>query len=36
VHINNTNPILCSGSAERACVESAGIVVGEDAMEFEL
>ena len=36
VHINNTNPILCSGSAERARVEAAGIVVGEDAMEFEL
>ncbi len=36
VHINNTNPILCSGSAERASVEAAGIAVGEDAMEFEL
>ncbi|HMH82880.1 MAG TPA: pyrroloquinoline quinone biosynthesis protein PqqB [Gemmatimonadales bacterium] len=36
VHINNTNPILCRGSAERARVEAAGIVVGEDAMEFEL
>src|SRR5437899_10525501 len=35
VHVNNTNPILCS-SAERARVEAAGIVVGEDAMEFEL
>src|SRR5260370_98531 len=36
VHINNTNPILCRSSAERARVEAAGIVVGEDAMEFEL
>jgi len=36
VHINNTNPILCRGSAERARVQAAGIVVGEDAMEFEL
>ena len=36
VHINNTNPILSEGSAEREQVEAAGIVVGEDAMEFEL
>ncbi len=36
VHINNTNPMLSRGSAERAQVEAAGIVVGEDAMEFEL
>ena len=36
VHINNTNPVLSKGSAERAQVEAAGIVVGEDAMEFEL
>jgi pyrroloquinoline quinone biosynthesis protein B len=36
VHINNTNPLLCRSSAERARVESAGIAVGEDAMEFEL
>src|SRR6266550_2078029 len=36
VHINNTNPILCRSSAERARVEAAGIVVGKDAMEFEL
>src|SRR3989442_1592824 len=35
VHVNNTNPILCS-SAERARVEAAGIVVGDDAMEVEL
>lgn len=36
VHINNTNPILTHGSPERERVEAAGIVVGEDAMEFEL
>ena len=36
VHINNTNPLLCRSSSERAQVEAAGIVVGEDAMEFEL
>jgi pyrroloquinoline quinone biosynthesis protein B len=36
VHINNTNPLLRRGSAERAQVEAAGLVVGEDAMEFEL
>lgn len=36
VHINNTNPILCRSSAERAQVEAAGIAVGEDGMEFEL
>lgn len=36
VHINNTNPMLCRGSVERAQVEAAGILVGEDAMEFEL
>src|SRR5207248_4732131 len=34
VHINNTNPILCRRSAERARVEAAGIEVGEDAMQF--
>jgi pyrroloquinoline quinone biosynthesis protein B len=36
IHINNTNPILCRSSAERARVEAAGILVAEDAMEFEL
>jgi len=36
VHINNTNPILREGSAERLKVEAAGIEVGEDGMEFEL
>jgi pyrroloquinoline quinone biosynthesis protein B len=36
VHLNNTNPILRRDSAERAQVETAGIVVGDDAMAFEL
>ena len=36
IHINNTNPILASDSAERAAVEAAGIVVGWDGLEFEL
>jgi pyrroloquinoline quinone biosynthesis protein B len=36
VHINNTNPILCRTSAERAQVEAAGLIVGDDGMEFEL
>jgi len=35
-HINNTNPILTPGSKERALVESAGVKVGEDGIEFEL
>lgn len=35
-HINNTNPIFAPGSAERAEVESAGLAIGEDGMEFEL
>ena len=36
IHINNTNPILAAGSAERLAVETRGIVVGEDGLEFEL
>ena len=36
IHINNTNPILALGSAERAKVEAAGVVVGYDGLEFEL
>jgi pyrroloquinoline quinone biosynthesis protein B len=36
IHINNTNPILAPESAERAAVETAGLVVGSDGMEFEL
>ena len=35
-HINNTNPILMPGSPERMEVETAGIAIGEDEMEFEL
>jgi pyrroloquinoline quinone biosynthesis protein B len=35
-HINNTNPILTPGSKERALVESAGVKIGEDGIEFEL
>ena len=35
-HINNTNPIFEPGSPERREVESAGITVGEDGMDFEL
>jgi pyrroloquinoline quinone biosynthesis protein B len=36
MHINNTNPILAADSPERAAVLNAGIIVGEDAMEFTL
>jgi pyrroloquinoline quinone biosynthesis protein B len=36
LHINNTNPILFPGSAEREQVESRGILIGCDGMEFEL
>ena len=36
IHINNTNPVLAPGSPERAAVETAGIVVGFDGLEFEL
>ena len=36
VHVNNTNPLLRASSPERARVEAAGIVMGADAMEFEL
>ncbi len=36
IHINNTNPMLAPDSAERAEVAAAGIIVGEDGMEFEL
>lgn len=36
VHINNTNPILVDGSAERARVTSAGWEVAEDGMEIVL
>lgn len=35
-HINNTNPILDPGSPEGAAVGSAGVVIGEDGMEWTL
>jgi len=35
-HINNTNPILIEGSAERRRVEAAGFEVAEDGMEIVL
>ena len=34
IHINNTNPILAAESPERAAVMTAGIIIGEDNMEF--
>ncbi len=36
VHINNTNPVLLEGSAERRAVEAAGLTVGMDGMRFDL
>jgi pyrroloquinoline quinone biosynthesis protein B len=36
IHINNTNPVLCAGSAERAAVEAAGWDVARDGMELTL
>jgi pyrroloquinoline quinone biosynthesis protein B len=36
IHINNTNPILIDGSAERSKVEAAGWHVAEDGMEITL
>ena len=36
IHINNTNPILVDGSAERRKVEAAGWQVAEDGMEIVL
>jgi pyrroloquinoline quinone biosynthesis protein B len=36
VHINNSNPLLGSGSPERIAVERAGWEVGFDGMEFRL
>jgi pyrroloquinoline quinone biosynthesis protein B len=35
-HINNTNPILVEGSAERRKVEAAGFEIAEDGMEIVL
>jgi pyrroloquinoline quinone biosynthesis protein B len=36
IHINNTNPILCAGSAEHAAVEAAGWEVARDGLELRL
>jgi pyrroloquinoline quinone biosynthesis protein B len=36
IHINNTNPILIDGSAERSKVEAAGWRIAEDGMEITL
>jgi pyrroloquinoline quinone biosynthesis protein B len=36
IHINNTNPILDERSPERASLDSAGIEVAFDGMEFEV
>ena len=36
IHLNNTNPVLVEGSAERAAVESAGWEVAFDGMEIAL
>lgn len=36
IHINNTNPILCIGSAERQVVAAAGWEVARDGFEIEL
>ena len=33
-HLNNSNPVLVEDSPERAAVEAAGCVVGEDGMRF--
>lgn len=35
-HINNTNPILIEDSPERAAVQAAGCMVGEDGMTIEI
>jgi pyrroloquinoline quinone biosynthesis protein B len=36
IHINNTNPILVEGSAERRKVEASGWDVAADGMEIRL
>jgi pyrroloquinoline quinone biosynthesis protein B len=36
IHINNSNPILCEDSAERAAVQAAGVQVAFDGMELTL
>ena len=35
IHMNNTNPMLVAGSAERVAVESTGYAVGYDGMEID-
>jgi len=35
-HINNTNPILDPDSPERTEVKAAGLIIGEDGMEWTL
>jgi pyrroloquinoline quinone biosynthesis protein B len=34
IHINNTNPMLCAGSPERAAVEAAGWEVARDGLDI--
>ena len=36
IHINNTNPMLCAGSAERAAVAAAGWEVAQDGLDIRL
>jgi pyrroloquinoline quinone biosynthesis protein B len=36
IHINNTNPMLCAGSAERAALEAAGWQVAQDGLDLTL
>jgi pyrroloquinoline quinone biosynthesis protein B len=36
IHINNTNPILCLGTPERAAVEAAGWEVARDGLDIRL
>lgn len=36
VHLNTTNPVLLEDSPERAAVVAAGLVVGDDGMQFTL
>jgi pyrroloquinoline quinone biosynthesis protein B len=36
IHINNTNPILCAGSPERATLEAAGWQVACDGLDIAL
>ena len=36
IHINNTNPMLCAGSAERAALEAAGWQVAQDGLDIAL